>query len=181
MSLQAGTYRARAVEAELGLAGNGTERVAVLFEVTEEGPYQGERITWYGYFTDGAFARTVESLRHAGWQGDDLADLSTVGSRDCAIVVDWETYDGREYLRVKWVNAGGGGLALKTRMDDAAKRAFAARMRGQVVAAGGGARSAAPAARSLASAPRGSATAAPRRTAAPAAGAPPVDDSDIPF
>jgi hypothetical protein len=140
MSLdEAGTFQVRAVEAALGLAGNGTEQVAVLFEVIEEGEHKGKRITWYGYFTDAALARTIESLRHAGWQGADLGDLSTIGSAECSIVVDWESYEGSDHLRVKWVNAGGsGGLALKTRMDEAAKRAFAARMKGRVIAASGG-------------------------------------------
>lgn len=184
MNLDAGTYRARAVEAELGLAGNGSEQVALLFEIVEDGPHFGERITWYGYFTQGTFARTIESLRHAGWQGDDLADLSTVGSKECSIVLEWESYEGRDSLRVKWVNAGGGGMALKRRMDDAGKRAFAARMRGQVVAASGG--RAASSARPAPSrpAPRPNAPpprAAPHPNAPGQEGAAPPPDDDIPF
>lgn len=190
MNLDAGTYRARAVEAELGLAGNGSEQVAVLFEIVEDGQHFGERITWYGYFTQGTFARTIESLRHAGWQGDDLADLSTVGSKECSIVLEWESYEGRDSLRVKWVNAGGGGMALKRRMDDAGKRAFAAKMRGQVVAASGGRASTTsrpapprPPAHAGEPRPQGSGGAGPSR----AAGEPPPSfgskggDDDIPF
>ena len=187
MNLDAGTYRARAVEAELGLAGNDSEQVAVLFEITEDGQFQGERITWYGYFTQGTFARTVESLRHTGWQGDDLADLSTVGSKECSIVLDWESYEGRDSLRVKWVNAGGGGMALKRRMDDAARRAFAAKVRGQVVATTGGRVQSPSRPAASRSAPRPAPSPTPSRSEAshPNApgqdgGAPPPDD-DIPF
>lgn len=139
--MEAGTWKARAREAELGYASTGTEQVAVLFEIVE-GPYLGERITWYGYFTEGTFDRTVEGLRNAGWTGNDLSDLSSLGSRDCFIVVEWDTYNGERSLKVRWVNSGN-GLALKQAMGDAEKRAFAARQRARVAAIGGGAGAAA--------------------------------------
>jgi len=70
-----GTYRARATEAEFGFTNTGTEQVAVLFEVVEDGEFQGERITWFGFFTDATSERTIQALRVCGWAGDDLGDL----------------------------------------------------------------------------------------------------------
>lgn len=130
MNATAGTYRARAVEAELGYASTGTEQVAVSFELLE-GDAAGQRITWYGYFSDKGAARTIESLKHCGWDGN-LEDLSTVGCQECQIVLDWEEFNGRESLRVKWVNGLGQGLAVKNRMDPAQRAAFAQRMKSTV-------------------------------------------------
>lgn len=134
----AGKWIARATGAELGYAGTGTEQVAVEFEVVEEGECQGERIVWYGYFSEAAARRTIESLRHTGWKGDDLSNLSTVGSQDCQIDVQPEEYEGRTRLKVAWVNSANGGLALKERMSDEERRAFAAKMRGVVLSLGNG-------------------------------------------
>ena len=176
-------YTARAVEAELGFASTGTEQVAILFEVAET----GQQLTWYGYFTEKSEARTIESLRHAGWLGDDLADLSTVGSQECQIVIDDETYQGQTREKVIFVNAlgsggGGGGIALKTVMTPEEKRAFATRMKGTVIAGNGG-KASAPAART-APAPRPAARPAPVQrpaAAAPSEGAPDGGAGDIPF
>jgi hypothetical protein len=124
-----GTFRARAVAADLGFAGTGTEQIAISFEFLD-GENAGMHITYYGFFTDRARERTFESLRNCGWKGDDLSDLSGVGDNDVEIVIEME--DDRP--RVRWVNRLGGGLALGTRMTDEQKRRFAAEMRGYAVA-----------------------------------------------
>jgi hypothetical protein len=140
----AGTWVAKAIDAQLGFAQTGTEQVAVLFEI-REGEQKGQRMTWFGFFTERAAERTLESLRNAGWQSDDLSDLSTVGSRDCQIVVEEETdQNGQPRDRVRWVNSlGPGRVQLKQEMSADQKRAFAARMRGLAVSTrlgnGGGA------------------------------------------
>lgn len=87
--LQAGTYKAVAVPvdvdgmstyAQFGMTkgGNGkapTKQVAVQFELLE-GPAAGARLTWFGYFTEKTWQRTVEALRYCGFKGDDLMDAS---------------------------------------------------------------------------------------------------------
>ncbi len=178
MSIQPGTYRAQAIKgsAKLGKSNTGTEQVGVQLALLDaDGVETDYTIGWYGYFTDGTFDRTIESLRNMGWQGDNLADLSTVGSKACEIVVDFEEYQGRRSLKVKFINsAGRRTVAMKNEMDAGAAAAFAARMRGQVVAANGGkaSRTATPSARPAGgAAPAARSAPAPQRQAAPA----PVD------
>jgi hypothetical protein len=149
----------------------GTPGVEIVFQVES-----GETITGTIWLSEGAFQRSVESLRHTGFRGDDLSELSTVGTRLCQIVVETEQ-NGRFYNQnVKWVNANGdsagsGGVAFSP-MDTSAAKRFAAQMRGQVIAASGGRAAAAPAAR----------PAAPRPTAsrAPASAPPPGFDDGPP-
>lgn len=135
-----GTYRASAVDCALGMTGTGKEQIAIMFETigTEHQPAQ--RITWYGYFTDNTFERTVQSLRHIGWKGNDLSVFGLGVPEDChnqvEIVVEHETDDkGDRRAKVRWVNSGN-GLAVKERMDEPSARAFAARMKARVAALG---------------------------------------------
>lgn len=146
--IEAGKYYARAVGAAVGKANTGTDQIAVQFEITSAGEFTGHSITWYGYFTDAAFNRTIESLRTAGWKGTDLADLSDFGPDNqtvCEIVIEHEPdQNGKLRARVKWVNReNGGGPALKNQLAGNDLKSFAARMKGKIVAfdkqAGGGA------------------------------------------
>lgn len=127
-----GTHKARAKEWALGLSQTGKEQIAVLFEITS-GPHAGKSITWFGYFTDQTVDRTLESLRHCGWDSDSLADLDGLGENEVVLVVEDETYEGKTRSRVKWVNRES-RLALKDQMSAAQVQAFAARMRGKTVA-----------------------------------------------
>lgn len=151
----------------------------------------GEAITGTLWITENTVKRVVESLRHAGWQGDDLFDLSTVGSKLCQIVVASEQYKGKWYPKVQWVNAnastGGGGNGLSV-LGDSERRAFATKMRGLVIAANGG-KPSTPAPRGAGGAPQTQRQAAPgsapqqQRAPEPESwgGSSPPEDGDIPF
>ena len=129
-----GIYRARAVEGALGYTSNNTEQVAVDFAITEEG-HENQRITWYGFFTEKTVETTLKSLRAMGWAGDDLSDLSGIDANEVYLDIQHEEdQEGNLRARVRWVNATAGGLALKTRMDEGAAKAFAERMKGHVLA-----------------------------------------------
>ena len=150
MSIEAGTYKARAgapETAQFGYTKNDNEQIAVVFTIVE-GPHEGHRITWFGNFSSEKSTEiAVKALRACGWAGNDMSDLTGIDSLDVEIVVELEEYDGKTRTKVKWVNAlGGGAVKLEKTMSDAQRRAFAARMRG--VAAGvapiGGARAPAP-------------------------------------
>lgn len=133
MNIPPNKYVAQAIPEESALAesSTGTPCVAVRFQIIEPHEQFGERITWYGYLSEKAQARTIESLRIAGFKGDDLTDLSSLGSDQCEIDVQNETYEGKVQTRVKWVNRiGGSGVAVKGVMDDAKRKAFAASLRG---------------------------------------------------
>ncbi len=131
--LEEGRYKAKAIEAALGVAGTGTEQVGVAFEITE-GPAKGYEITWYGHFTPKALERTLESLRYCGWEGDDITDLRGIGKSEVQLVIEHEEKnDGTMQARVKWVNRSG-GLAMKERMNAGQAAGLAKRIKGAAVA-----------------------------------------------
>lgn len=144
--LPEGKYKARPVEAGMGESKSGNPQVAVLFRVIG-GERDGDTITWYGSFskelgkgTKTPFQRTIESLRACGWQGDDLSDYSSINEAneiDVSLVVEHDEYQGKVSAKVKWVNRGG-GLGLTTPMKPESAKAFAAKMRGEVLAASKG-------------------------------------------
>jgi hypothetical protein len=131
--IEPGKYRARATDAKLGVAQTGSDTVAVAFELLDQ---PGQHITWYGYFTEKTVDRTMESLRYCGWEGDDVSDLSGIDANEVEIVVEHEDdKEGKPRARVKWINRAGSSKAqLKTEMNDAQKKAFAARMKGAALA-----------------------------------------------
>jgi hypothetical protein len=129
-----GRFKAKAIEGALGFTKGGKEQVAVALEIIE-GDHAGTSLTWYGFFTEKTTERTFESLRHLGWKGDDLSDLDGILDNEVSIQVEEEDDDqGRTHSKVRWINAPGGGLAMKERMDDGAAKAFAQRMKGQAMA-----------------------------------------------
>lgn len=132
MSLPNGRYPGRGVTASLGKTEGGNPQVAVELVVTT-GEHQGKRITWFGFFTDKTTERTLESLRHLGWEGDNLADLSGIDRNEVSFDVEAEEYKGEWKPKVRWINAPG-GLALKQPMTPAESIDFATKMMGAVIA-----------------------------------------------
>lgn len=114
---------------EFGEASTGKAQVGVEFEILE-GEDAGEFITWYGFFTDDTEQRTLEALRYAGWQGDDLLDLKGMGTRRVVLIVEEESYQGKTHSRVRWVNRfGGNGVRMAKAMAEQDRRMLAARLR----------------------------------------------------
>jgi hypothetical protein len=181
-----GTYKARGVEAALGITGTGKEQVAVLLTILE-GDHAGDQITWYGYFTPptqqskGTIARTFDSLRALGWQGDDLTDLTGIDANEVYIVIEHEDdREGKRRARVKWINSGG-GLAMKERLEGGAAQAFAQRMKGAALASRSKTQPRQAAPRPATSAPRPQPNGAMRKPlVSPEEEAVPFED-DIPF
>lgn len=151
-----------------------TPFVAVEFE--SEGSI-GERITWWGYLSDAAYERTVNSLRVLGWEPADHNGLiSSLNGTDilkgalCEIVVETETYEGKQRPKVKWVNPVGGGGGAGGPMSEDEATALSAQLRQKLLSAAKPTPNAKPG------------TAAPNGRRVPAtshAGRP--DDSDLPF
>lgn len=168
-----GTHVVKVVSTAIGRTSTGKEQIAVTFEDGE-----GNRSTWYGYFTDRALERTMETLTDVlGWDAaaddhriDALHNSDTLVGREAEVVVEEEEYQGRFTEKIKWVNAVGGGAALKEQMSPEEASGFAANLRKKLLSKGGGASKPKPAAK-----PRAKAT------------APPADDyetpsdDDIPF
>lgn len=126
-----GRHLVRVLGHVLGKSGTGTPHIAVSFENEA-----GDRITWYGYLSEKALDRTVESLQILGWdfQADNglidrLNGTDTLVNNMAEIVVEHEVYEGKINAKVKWVNAVGGGLAAAIPDSDAATLAASLRAR----------------------------------------------------
>jgi hypothetical protein len=130
--LENGNYRARAIQGVLSETKGGKEQVAVEFELLDEG-FVGQKITWYGYFTEKTWERTIKSLRACGWYGDDISQLDGLSANEVSLVVEREEYEGKVRAKVQWVNSLDGGIAVAPMAPERAKR-FAQTMRGQILA-----------------------------------------------
>lgn len=131
--LDPGKYRARAIEGAIGETSTEKEQVTVLFELLD---VPGKTITWYGYWTEATWERTIEALRTMGWTGsdiDDLSELSDPSMPEVYLVIDQEPNEkGVLREKVKWVNKSAGGLAMKTALEPTKARAFAERVKAQI-------------------------------------------------
>jgi hypothetical protein len=144
-----GKYKAVPIDGGLGETSTGKEEVAVSFELLAE-ELKGERITWYGYFTDGTVDSTIKALRACGWKGTNAVELldwkkAVSAPTEVELVIEPEAQqkDGKPVVdaqgnvvmraRVRWVNpVGRNGLREPLAVDKAA--AFADRMRAKLVA-----------------------------------------------
>jgi hypothetical protein len=124
--------RAKAISAAIGKASTGTHQIAIEFQYLDE---QGG-ITYYGPLTDAAFEYTMKAIRTAGFQGDDLSDLSSLTGEqtpEVMLVIGPDEYNGKVTMKVKFINSMG-GLALKDALQGDELTAFAKRMKGKIVA-----------------------------------------------
>lgn len=146
-----GKYRARAVEWGIGEAGTGTMQVGVVFELLDFEPV--EYITWYGFLSDRALEYTLKDLRTLGWQGADITELDNNGGgldqREVQITVVHEEYNGQIKAKVRWINSAG-GVAMSQRVTGDKLAAFAAGLKGKILALEPGRRPQPPAGRGAA-------------------------------
>ena len=166
-----GKYKCRGVEGALVTVGqNNTEAVQVIVEITQDGPHKGDRLRWDGWLTDKTAQRTMESLRHLGWETDRLDDLRGLGTREAVAVIEHEEKDGKKYARVQWINSATGGARISEEQKVSSVEAKAMADRFAAMARGTRAKSAGPTT---------TGNAAPPATKAP----PPQGfaDDDIPF
>ena len=136
-----GTHDARVISSALGKASTGKEQLAILFEDPS-----GNRLTWYGYFTESAWGTTERALQALGWdpaENDyrfmDLHETALLVDRHANIVVEAEVNQetGEVRNRVRWVNKPGDGLALKERMTPEDAASFSASIRQRLIASRG--------------------------------------------
>jgi len=136
--------RARAVEAQLTEAKTGTPGIQIVFAVSD-GDHKGQRVRWTGWMTDKTLDRTLESLEHCGWAGDDLGEfgdreLHGLDKKEVELVIEMEDYQGsdekyvgKSFPRVQWVNrAGGASLRVEQAMTKEKASAFGDKMRALV-------------------------------------------------
>lgn len=188
-----GYYTGRGIKGQLAESGDKrTPKVEVLVEIADDGEHQGARLRWDGWLTDAAAPRTLESLRHLGWQGEMLTDLAGIDANLVQLKIVHEEYEDKQTgeikksARVAFINRLGGGAALsgdENRLEGKAAASLALRFRALArgIPATGGARAPAPSsARTQTQQPRpqsGQRSGPPRH----APDAPAHNDDDIPF
>ena len=126
-----GTHSAKAISAVLGESKTGTAQVVIDFEITDVDG--SPHIACYLYFTDKTDDdRAFESLRICGWTGNDWTNIS-VGSAVELVIELAPEFEGKRHQRVKWINRPG-GVAMAKPMDAGKIAAFAAKMKGKLLA-----------------------------------------------
>jgi len=130
--MKAGTYQVQVVDFDLGYSETGTEQAAIRFSVLEGQECEGETIVGYLFFSERAVERAIQTLRKMGWTGMDIGCISTDDLQNTMeIVVDTEQYNGKDVLKVKWIQLPGERGALqKNSMNDNQRLDFSERMRG---------------------------------------------------
>lgn len=143
MAITNGKYKARANgEVVLGKSAEKKTPFIELYFVITEGENAGGEVRWTGYFSEKTAERTIQSLQHCGWQGEDPSefadgDLHGLDANEVEIVVELEEYekDGerRTAPRVQWVNRLGGYLNVQNAMSKDEAKSFGESMRGLVL------------------------------------------------
>ena len=106
-----------------------TNQVLIYFELLS-GPFAGRKEPWFGYFTKDAWKRTLESLRYAGFKGDNLADLENQPlDQQVMVVIEHNDHNDKVYARVAWVNRSGGAIKLADPMKPNDLKKFASEMK----------------------------------------------------
>lgn len=133
----------------LGKTKDGKPQIAIMFDTTDETYRQ---VTVYRFFTDAAMPYTEQDLRTLGWDPvvngwriDDLIDLQSIRGAVVDLVCAMETYEDKPRLKVKFINAPGGGGGMKDRMEPDEAKAFTTQLRARLGVTGGAARRPTPA------------------------------------
>lgn len=100
-----GIYRARGEHAELG-SHNGKQYFAVVFKL-EDGTQVKER--WY-MVSDQNTEISMQNMLTSGWDGRDMMDLRSFGSREVDLTIEHRTTpSGKQVVSIRYVNAPGQG------------------------------------------------------------------------
>jgi hypothetical protein len=139
-----GMYKGFGVEGsqQFAVSGSGTDQMAIDLEI-DAGDGSTRLMTTFLYFSPKAIQYALERLRALGWDGrGSPLDATGISRNAVNVSVTYETYDGKERMRVEIVT-GGGRVELQP-MDPAAKRAMAARVAALMGGAGAGVGASAP-------------------------------------
>jgi hypothetical protein len=130
----------RGVQAVLAETGTGRREVAVEIECID-GDLKGTSITAHLMFGDeivdeerqkSMTDKVFDQLEAMGWEGD-LTDLSSIAKNVIRFGVKHEDYQGQTRAKVSWIGRAG-GMAVKNRLTSEQAAAFAAQMKGKILA-----------------------------------------------
>lgn len=104
---------------------NKTPYIRIPFIITE-GPCEGHEDVYQAWLGTNSFERSIKNLAEVfGWDGD-LERLSRAVNngpfvdKPFSIVVESEDYQGKQVLKIKWLNKPGGGETLMPQESAAA-------------------------------------------------------------
>lgn len=96
-----GRHTALVSAAEFGESEKGTPFVSLTFTDEE----RTSTITGYLYLSEKALANSVKTLRDAfGFDGNFETLIEQVVDKPCSITNELEEYEGKERVKVKWIN-----------------------------------------------------------------------------
>lgn len=107
-----GEFVGEAVKPKSGWLGKSKEKqtpyIQVSFVIVDDVEESGKEITWFGYLSDRAIERTVDTLVECfGFDGDLSAlhaGTSSFEGKRARLTVEAEEYDGKKRYKVKWLN-----------------------------------------------------------------------------
>ena len=95
-----GRHAAKTTASELGQSEQGSPFIQISFE-TADGS-----ITGWLYLTEKALERSVDTLRKVfDFDGNFETVCDQINGKECSIVCENEEYQGKERLKVKWINS----------------------------------------------------------------------------
>lgn len=111
-----------------GEASTGTAQIIIYFRIIR-GERAGDTLPWFGSMTPDSYERTLQSVRYAGWKGDDISRPGDL-DQEVEIEVEVSEWQGKERSKIAWVNApGGGAFKLERPIEGQALAAFVAKVK----------------------------------------------------
>lgn len=128
-TIPAGTYAVRGVKGseQYGESKSNTPQIGINLEIIG-GEHEGTQITTILYFTEASAPYAIARLRSLGWQGDNLENLDGINENEALARVSYETYEGKERMKVD-IMTGGGTFTFNKPLNPQQKRAFAAQFK----------------------------------------------------
>jgi hypothetical protein len=118
----------------LGHAGTGNKQIEIHFRIAE-GDYTGRTRTWFGFFSEKALERTLDSLVNIGFEGNNLNEFPLQRPTGLVPIVIKHEKDreGEMRDRIAFINRpGGGGVLTGNVMNPQDSLTFAAQMRARL-------------------------------------------------
>lgn len=121
---QPGTYKAKVDKFEMGESRNGHPQMELVFKILE-GRFENETIRHWVYFVTPENSKiSFDTLKACGWDGVLDGEWNGLGTKAVELVVEFETYNGTDRLRVKYVNDPDSPRGGGKRLDENSKSAF---------------------------------------------------------
>ena len=138
MSAPYGILRGRPVQVKVGRSSRNNLQVGVRFALTD---HPGEHLVWYGSFAnEKAINVTMRALTACGWEGNDPAEFDGgffppgFGKEvELDYRNEFDEHEQKWKNVVKWVNAPGGGIAMRNALSGEELTAHAAEVRGALM------------------------------------------------